>query len=270
MSRIGPTLPPHLQKAYENDTDSNSDEADLYGPALPPHLKQPMPNNASRNAFSSETSISSEKEVTIAEESDSASDDDRVIGPLPANYGNSEQSSFVDVEQRALKMKRKLLGADEDEESKQPKREDWMIELPELKRKNFGLGPRAFNRSEKPEVVGRDQWTSTPTTKASVSKEKDNFDEEIRNQYLERKRNQKLEKVVADYDKTKRSESLLKMHQKELKKKKDNLSQPTERKPFDRDEDLKLNKLDDAKRKSLIKKSQELNSKFKIGNQKYL
>ncbi|XP_057364646.1 GPALPP motifs-containing protein 1-like [Daphnia carinata] len=262
MSRIGPSLPPHLQKAYENDADSNSDDADLYGPALPAHLRQPMHNNAS--------SISCEKKATITEESESESDDDRVIGPLPANCGDSEHSSFVDVEQRSLKMKRKLLGADEDEESKQPKREDWMIELPELKRKNFGLGPRAFNRSEKPEVVGRDQWTSTPTTKASISKEKDDFDGEMRKQYLEQKRNQKLEKVVAEHDKTKRSESLLKMHQKELKKMKDNLSKPTERKPFNRDEDLKLNKLDDAKRKSLIKKSHELNSKFKIGNQKYL
>ncbi|KZS21845.1 GPALPP motifs-containing protein 1 [Daphnia magna] len=264
MSRIGPTLPPHLKKAYENDTDSNSDDADLYGPALPAHLGQSknMPNNGLR--------ISSEKKATITEESESTSDDDRVIGPLPANFGNSEQSSFVDVEHRALEMKRKLLGANEDEESKQPKREDWMIELPELKRKNFGLGPRAFNRSEKPEVVGRDQWTSTPTTKASVSKEKDNFDGEMRKHYLEQKRNQKLEKVVAEHDKTKRSESLLKMHQKELLKIKGNLSKPSERKPFDRDEDLKLNKLDDAKRKSLIKKSQELNSKFKIGNQKYL
>ena len=47
-------------------------------------------------------------------------------------------------------------------------------------------------------------------------------------------------------------------------------SQPKERKPFNRDEDLKLNQIDDAKRKALIKRSQELNTKFKIGNQKFL
>ena len=63
-----------------------------------------------------------------------------------------------------------LLGGDDDEANKQPKREDWMIELPELKRKNFGLGPRSFNRSDKPEVVGRDQWTSTPTSKVQFFK----------------------------------------------------------------------------------------------------
>ena len=39
---------------------------------------------------------------------------------------------------------------------------------------------------------------------------------------------------------------------------------PKERKPFDRDEDLKINKLDDAQRKAIIKRSIELNSKFKI------
>ena len=47
-------------------------------------------------------------------------------------------------------------------------------------------------------------------------------------------------------------------------------SQPKVRKAFDRDEDLKLNKLDDAKKKALIKKSQELNSKFKVGRQRFL
>jgi Protein of unknown function (DUF3752) len=47
-------------------------------------------------------------------------------------------------------------------------------------------------------------------------------------------------------------------------------SKPKERKPFDRDEDLKTNQLDDARRKALIKRSQELNSKFSIGSKKFL
>ncbi|XP_046442321.1 GPALPP motifs-containing protein 1-like isoform X2 [Daphnia pulex] len=265
MSRIGPTLPPHLQTAYEND-DSDSDEGDLYGPALPAHLKS---QKVSSKLVQS--NISNDRGCSVNHEVDSSSDDE-VIGPLPADCMDAEHSSSVDIEQRALKMKRKLLGVDDDEANKQPKREDWMIELPELKRKNFGLGPRVFNRSDKPEVVGRDQWTSTPTSKPSTSKEKDeDFEAEMRKQYLEQKRNKKLEKIVAMHDKSKkRSESLLKTHQKEMKSKKDNSSGPKERKPFDRDEDLKLNQLDNAKRKSLIKKSQELNSKFKIGNQKYL
>ncbi|KAI9558452.1 hypothetical protein GHT06_015238 [Daphnia sinensis] len=163
---------------HENETIRNSmksDEADLYGAALPPHLRQPMPNNASRI---------------------STSNGDRGIGLLPANCGSSEHSSFVDVEYRALKMKRQLLGADEDEESKQPKRE---------------------KRNLKRKIMG---WSHKPSI-------------DLKTQRL-------LDEI--------KTESLLKVHSKELKKK-DNLSKSTEREPFDREEYLKLNKLDDAKRK---------------------
>lgn len=165
MSHIGPTLPPHLQKKLEDDKDSSSDDADLYGPALPAHLKQllKMPSNGSAESDFSK----GRKPLPIDDEIESTSGDDRVFGPLPANLGNTVHNSSFDVEHRSLKMKRKLLGVDDDEANKQPKREDWMIELPELKRKNFGPGPRAFNRSEKLEVVGRDQWTSNPTSQVN-------------------------------------------------------------------------------------------------------
>ena len=162
MSRIGPTLPPHLQKLYENEeSDSNSDDGDLYGPALPSHLKPPKCTNdelVQSNSYNDKTEINQVSE----------SSDDEVIGPLPVNVLDSELSSTADIEKRALKMKRKLLGVD-DEANKEPKREDWMIELPEIQRKNFGLGPRTFNRTDKPECVGRDQWTSTPNTSVKVT-----------------------------------------------------------------------------------------------------
>lgn len=156
MSRIGPTLPPHLRKAYQSEN-SDSDEGDLYGPTLPAHLK---PQKVSDKLVKS--NISNKGRCHVNHEIDLSSDE--VIGPLPADSIRVEQSQSIEIEHRALKMKRKLLGED-DETNKQLKREDWMVELPELKRKNFGLGPRSFNRSDKPEVVGRDQWTSTPTSK---------------------------------------------------------------------------------------------------------
>ena len=54
----------------------------------------------------------------------------------------------------------------------------------------------------------------------STSKEKDeDLEAEMRKQYLEQKRNKKLEKIVEMHDKTKRSESLLKIHQIEMKNK---------------------------------------------------
>ena len=40
---------------------------------------------------------------------------------------------------------------------------------------------------------------------------------------------------------------------------------PKERRPFDRDLDLQVNRLDEAQRKAIIKRSQELGSRFKSG-----
>lgn len=161
MSRIGPTLPPHLKKIHENEeSDSNSDDGDLYGPALPSHLKP----KCSSDELVQSNSSNKEKRTQVTD----SSSDEEVIGPQPIDSIDTEQSSSADIEKRALRMKRKLLGCD-DEGNKQTKREDWMIELPEIQRKNFGLGPRTFNRTDKPECVGRDQWTSTPNTPANVN-----------------------------------------------------------------------------------------------------
>lgn len=163
MSRIiGPALPPSLCKDNNNSqTDSSDSEEDFYGPALPSHLKsKPAPEE--ENPI---TSMKSEPTIKMVEKDDSS--DDEIIGPLPIEGIDVDQASSLDIEQRALSMKRKLLGLEDSDSDKQPQREDWMIELPELHRKNFGLGPRTFNRTNKPECTGRDQWTSTPSTKVN-------------------------------------------------------------------------------------------------------
>lgn len=147
MSRIGPTLPPHLTTQCQ---DSSSDEEDAYGPALPPHLQ-----NRARVAYDANEPGTSSKDEPCQ------SEDDEVIGPLPIEASNQGYSASSEVESRALQMKRKLLCL-EDQGSVEPKREEWMIELPELNTKNFGLGPRTFNRAEKPECTGREEWTLTP------------------------------------------------------------------------------------------------------------
>ena len=56
---------------------------------------------------------------------------------------------------------------------------------------------------------------------------------------------------------------------KKKEKKKDN-GDKTERRAFSREEDLKVNRFDDAMRKKLIKKSAELNTKFGHGGQKFI
>ncbi|KAK3744355.1 hypothetical protein QZH41_016485 [Actinostola sp. cb2023] len=69
--------------------------------------------------------------------------------------------------------------------------------------------------------------------------------------------------LIESYTKQHRGESLMDMHQKELKKKrKEEGIKPNERRPFDRDKDLGYTTVDPSKRKSLLKKSKELDTRF--------
>lgn len=53
------------------------------------------------------------------------------------------------------------------------------------------------------------------------------------------------------------------IHQKKLKSKaSEEKNKPQERRPFDRDQDLKVHRFDEAQKKALIRKSRDLNSKF--------
>ncbi len=53
------------------------------------------------------------------------------------------------------------------------------------------------------------------------------------------------------------------MHTKKMKRKaEEDANKPVERKPFDRDTDLQVNRFDEAQKKALLKKSQELNTRF--------
>lgn len=65
------------------------------------------------------------------------------------------------------------------------------------------------------------------------------------------------------YQESKRAESLMTLHTKKMKEKeKEKADQPVERRPFDRDADLQVNRFDDAQKQRLLKKSQELNTRF--------
>ena len=77
-----------------------------------------------------------QKKIGRNEEEASSDGDDEVIGPLP----NMESSStFLELEKRAALLKNKSKNLDK-ESSKEAKREEWMTVLPELEKKNFGLG----------------------------------------------------------------------------------------------------------------------------------
>ena len=251
MSYIGPTLPPNF---VQNSLEKSSEDEDAYGPALPPHLRDKNGSSSSGSGSAkSDNYLNSKRESVLEARPENQLEDDcsnsesdgEVIGPLPVSSDPGCYSSSAEVERRALNMKNKLLG--KDAVDNEPKREDWMIELPELKSKNFGLGPRAFNRTDKPEIKGRDEWTSTPGSnvcqtveklqffrflpslvpilmflvsifqKGKTSKREAEKDSDDINPYVEHKRNKRLEKIVEAHDKVKRSKSLLESHQESRK-----------------------------------------------------
>ncbi|XP_010783229.1 GPALPP motifs-containing protein 1 [Notothenia coriiceps] len=233
---LGPALPPGFRRAaYEDDDDDNKEEEDFPGPALPPGYQ--------------------------ADSSCSEGEDD-VIGPMP-HKGPVEDSTALDFERRARKMKDKLTG---DDTSEVVARETWMTVLPpELQ--HIGLGARTFKKKSGPENKDRSMWTDTPEDRERKIRER-----------IERKNKGEEEKVVTPqicfkdikmaekvtkYNETKRAESLVSMHTKTMKEKaKKKVDVPVERRAFDRDEDLQVNRFDEAQKERLLKKSQELNTRF--------
>ncbi|XP_070686316.1 GPALPP motifs-containing protein 1 [Pempheris klunzingeri] len=239
---LGPALPPGFRRAaYEKDDDDDDnndgeDEEGFPGPALPPGYR--------------------------AEPSSSEGEDEDVIGPVPFK-GPVQDSVALDFERRAKRMKEKLTGEDAPEVVT---RETWMTELPpELQ--HIGLGARTFKKKSGPENKDRSIWTDTPADRERKMRER-----------IEKKKKGEVEKddvpqvsqkdmemaeKVSKYNESKRAESLMTLHTKTMKEKaKETANIPVERRPFDRDADLQVNRFDDAQKQRLLKKSQELNTRF--------
>lgn len=265
----GPALPPHL-----SERSNKSSSPELEGPALPPHLR-----NKQRSMG---PSISSDLRQVLANNKVaeySESDEDDGIGPIPV--GSVKLSdAHRKLEERALDIKiNKLDGHNKDGRDKY-KREVWMTELPEAKAKYLGLEARQFRAKEGPDMSDRSSWTDTPEDKARKAKGLTARDEDKNAILIEETRS----KFIADRDaeqehvvkkhkkKHNRDESLLDIHQKKLKKKKkkEEDNERKERRPFNRDTDLQVNRFDEAQKKSIIKKAQHLDTRFSSGEAKYL
>lgn len=132
---IGPALPPHLQKEAGTNIDENEKEEDssekIIGPTLPPHLRKQLADAG-----------------PCVDEQES--DDDDSYGPLP--IGAPLSKSHMELEERSWQLKIDQLNADGDGE---PKREEWMLELPAVKAANLGLGPRTFRMKGRPDLSDR-------------------------------------------------------------------------------------------------------------------
>uniref|UniRef100_A0A4W4FS30 GPALPP motifs-containing protein 1 n=1 Tax=Electrophorus electricus TaxID=8005 RepID=A0A4W4FS30_ELEEL len=222
---LGPALPPGFKK-QDHEEEEEDREKGVIGPALPPGYK--------------------------AESSSSEGEED-AIGPMPSK-GALQCSVALDFERRAQRMKDKLMGLDEEPEKLE--RESWMMELPpELQ--HVGLAPRTFKKRAGPEDKDRSIWTDTPADRERKARERQEAKErgepaKADGPRLSRKDLEMAEKV-SKYNDSKRGESLMSIHAKKMKKKaEEDSSKPVERRPFDRD----------AQKKALLKKSQELNTRF--------
>ncbi|KAL6112903.1 gpalpp1 [Pungitius sinensis] len=232
---LGPALPPGFRRAaYENDGDDDEDGEDFPGPALPP-------------GYQAESSSSGEEDV---------------IGPMPPT-APIEDSVALDFERRARRMKDKLTG---DNTPEVVARETWMTELPpELQ--HIGLGARTFKKKSGPKNKDRSIWTDTPADRERKIEErlekKKKGEEEVEDVPQISQKDVEMAKKVSKYNESKRAESLVSMHTKKIKEKaKEKADKPVERRAFDREEDLQVNRFDEAQKQRLLKKSQELNTRF--------
>ncbi|MBN3322235.1 GPAM1 protein, partial [Atractosteus spatula] len=253
--------PSKMRKTQGTEKRPEEEEEDgFFGPALPPGYQKPQDSPESKKTML--PTCPQTLNVKNAPASSSEEEEGGVIGPLPPKRP-VESTVAMEFERRAQKMKEKLISGGNDD-PKELARETWMTELPP-EMQHFGLGPRTFKKRSGPECKDRSLWTDTPADKERKARErlegKRSPEKEEIPQLSER--DQEMAEKVSKYNDSKRSESLLNMHTKKLKRKtEEEVTKPQERRPFDRDQDLQVNRFDQAQKKALIKKSQELNTRF--------
>ena len=285
MSFIGPVIPSHL-RADQEAQDSDSDSDDNFGPKLPSEpcrgpAPAPVPSQASHDDSSdSEDDFGPalpphlQKPGKSEQQQDSDSSDDEFVGPKMTEITTSVNRESVEqeVEMRARRMRDKLEGKDKAE----PQRESWMLELPEEKANRFGLGPRQFSRKGVTQRGGdRSAWTDTPEDKERKMMAGEEEEERVEDtgDIAARMRDEKMEKVSQELKQKRGADTLMDMHEKKLKKdkkKKEDSGEASERRPFDRDIDLKANQFDEAMKKNMMKMAAKIDNRFSSGSQKFL
>ncbi|XP_034049017.1 GPALPP motifs-containing protein 1 isoform X2 [Thalassophryne amazonica] len=233
---LGPALPPGFCRIVDRTDDDGEDRESFPGPALPPGYQVDL--------------------------SSSDGEDEDVVGPMPAKEP-VQHSVALDFERRAQKMKERL--------TQQPApevltRETWMTELPpELQ--HVGLEARTFKKKSGPENKDRSIWTDTPADRERKARERHEGKKknETQSDSIPQISHKDLEMAdkVSKYNESQRGESLISLHKKKMKEKaKEKADKPVERRAFDRETDLQVNSFDIAQKKQLLKKCQELNTRF--------
>lgn len=255
----------------EEDRDISQDQ--MYGPALPPGLRVGSTKGGQTALGMMGPCLPPAMKRSVSVDNGSSDSDTDVVGPMPAPSGTCSTTYLQEqLDDRALRMKRKLAGQDKSSGSGPMKRENWMLELPPEQAADFGLGPRQFRARTKPESGDRSVWTDTPADR--LRKKPSPGDKPDADHELElRQRDKEMQHLVEKHSGKRRQESLLEVHQKEMKKKRKKEKEEgkcKERRPFDRDVDLQTNRFDEAQKKAILKKAQLLNDRFASGQSKFL
>ncbi|KAL9698606.1 hypothetical protein quinque_002047 [Culex quinquefasciatus] len=276
----------------QHDDHLGKDDApdDQFGPALPPAMyskapEQQSPQSAQHCLLQDSSPPRTPSLVTapsrnfrhFPKKNPMLMENDDFIGP--AIPGASTSKAQLELEKRALETKLRRFDSEDAKASNATAREDWMLELPDIRKvPDMGLGARQFRTREKPEIGDRSVWTDTPSDKErkkatggghSSRDAKRNLEEETELLRIAQRDKQQEEQVKRHKKKHKRDKSLLDIHQKKLKKEKKDKDEPT-RRPFDRNVDLHANRFDDAQKKAIMKKAQLLDTRFSSGGSKFL
>ncbi|TNN07651.1 hypothetical protein EWB00_007571 [Schistosoma japonicum] len=188
--------------------------------------------------------------------------------------------------------------------NEKPKRDAWMTELLPKTNDLNSLKPRKFRQDLSIHSHHDPSWFTAPINSedhsvrhASNSQINQSTTDNLRSQRNEIY-DHNMAKIASKYQSSKQKSSLLELHEKKLKKHKlkkhkekskkhkskkhkkghrsssssSSSSSPSEptRRPFDRDKDLKISRIDTAARKAIIEHSKKLTSRFSHGSQQYL
>lgn len=177
-----------------------SNEANQIGPVLPPELRAKLEASAFAHVEGDEDDSKMSK-MPDSTPSEDESDDD-VIGPLPPDHPKAIQRAAA-------------ASSTSSSESKKPKREEWMLVPPKNRIiPGLGLAPRKFltrtPMDSKKSDDEEDEEAFAREAEAAIEKKLiDDYD-------------QKMDDMKKDFEtKKRRGESLLQIHQKEMKKKKE-------------------------------------------------
>lgn len=267
----------------------NNENQDSFGPALPPHLLAAKTSPSSTCVQEESPAVigpclpdgvvlQKDHESSSPDKSEDEEDAEEFFGPMPTDSKSFSKmtTAQIKLEERALEMRLAQLGPDSNKEEVTT-REEWMLELPDVGLKT-GLASlkRTFHTKERPDFSDRSSWTKTPNSSdtPSTSKVIETTKSKAEEKYVAQ-RDAEQEKIAKKLKKKhKRDESLYEIHQKKLKKEKKEKEAEAngkpQRRPFSRDVDLQLNKIDKNQTKKIVDKAKFLDSRFSSGHAKYL